>query len=457
MGMQIKKFRASSLQKAIEQVRRELGDNAIILQADSVAKPGPLGGTEMEVTAALDRKAMPPRFSVRVDDSGDQAFTQQKPKPMAWKELLTQPFGKKMQKTSKPKIQKQVNQVVNAAVQKEKEKPALPPLPTSGQNYSLKSYLDPLKKEIEDLRKTLEGGNEKSSRQPSVALLEAEINSLKKALTHYIQERTYERTDLSADLQRLISYWQEHGMSDRQIFGFLSQLEKEGVDLDQVNEATKIKNNLESHIKSANTIENPKQKIVALVGPTGVGKTTTIAKLAAFEKLKMNRRVALVTIDDYKIGGTDQLNHYARILEVPFVKIRSDLSLEEQIKTLDADTIFIDTFGISPRDDDKIQKLRKSLRFTDPLLQKRLELHLALPVAIPSGDVEGYIEGFSRLHPDFLLFTKWDETDNWGGMLASILMSERPVSFVGHGQEVPEDLSIFSSESFIDTVTATEN
>lgn len=467
--MQIKKYKAASLQKAIEQVRTELGDGAIILQADPI-KSGPFGKSGVEVTAALDRNDGPPRFRMKLEDedaerslvTSQSEESEQNKMKFGWNKLFGASKKKKEKQETKPVAKPEASEV-KEAVQKKLSEASRTKTNLNessvGQMYAVKSLVDPLQKELEGLKKSFKESlsQEKNQRLPSSAYLESEIQGLKKTLHSYITERKFEGTELPPYLKALHSYWQEHGMTEAQIWSFFSQFESHGVDLKSYTNENKYVSVLENRIREADTLSNPAQKIVVLVGPTGVGKTTTIAKLAAFEKLKLGRSVGFITIDDFKIGGTDQISHYARILDVPFIKSRSDVSLEEQCDLLGTDTIFIDTFGASPKDEEKISSLRKILRFQNPNLASRVEVHLALPASINSRDVDLYIDSYSRLKPNFLIFTKWDETDNWGGMLATILSSGRPVSFVGHGQEVPDDLSVFSSSSFVHTVTNVED
>lgn len=453
MGMQIKKFQASSLQKALEQIRAELGDGAIVLQADPI-KTGLFGRHGVEVTAAIDRKTMPARFEIQVDDEPSDSASQpsKKSKNKSWSSLFKGKSEKSDEKKNESADTKtnQIKNFVSQAVQTEKREEA----PGRGQLFAMKTFVDPLKEEIQQLKQQMKQERPKTQeRIPSSSYLESEIQDLKNAFKDFVIEQKLQDSELPAELKRLEVFWRDHGVTTKQIARFFSQLKEENRQFDD----EFLKSALQSKVKDSKVFESRAKKIKILVGPTGVGKTTTIAKLAAFEKLKLKRSVSLITIDDFKIGGTDQLGHYARILEAPFVKCRSDVSLEDQIKSVEADTIFIDTFGVSPKDDAKILKLRKALQLKDPELIARQELHLALPAGLASGDVDLFVESFSRMNPHYLLFTKWDETENWGGMLAAIMTSERPVSFVGHGQEVPDDISVFNSEQFIQTVTTWGN
>lgn len=465
MGMKIRKFKAPTLQKALEQIRQEMGDGAIILQADPI-KDGGFGRNAVEVTAATDKPEAIPRFNFKVtDDVGERDLAQSSSEKA--KGFISNIFKKKA-KAEKPENSKSfppiakpenLKRVLQAAKKNSSGSQTTDSSASPGQIYAFKSYIEPLQKEMANLKELMiaeHKRSEESPRAPSNAYIETELASLKKIFSNFINEQRFEEKDLPPNFKKLLNFWRDKGMSNRQIYGFFEKFEREGIQFDPQGSSQALKPLLSQSIREGRNTENPKQKIVTLVGPTGVGKTTTIAKLAAFEKLKLHRTAALVTIDDYKIGGTDQLAHFARILEIPFIKVRSDLSLEEQIKHLNVDTVFIDTYGIAPKDDKKMTELRKSLQFRDPTLLARQERHLVLPVGVASSDVDQIMDSFTRLAPQYLLFTKWDETENWGGMLACILESKTPVSFVGHGQEVPDDLSIFSRNSFIETIMGKE-
>lgn len=461
MGIQIKKFQAPTIQKALEQIRAELGDNAIILQTEPVRTTGVaklLHRNLVEVTAAIDRKELPPRFHATVSD--ESSHSSQSAEKKGWFKL-----GNLKVKNSSTPAKETTAQEVAAAVKqvakKAKEASAqvtkesdVTSETSLNQLYAMKTFVEPLQKEIETLKERLAKTTSKKGRVKDP--LEEEVQSLRRELFDFVNEQRFEKLDLHPYFRSLIQFWSNRGLTSKQIYSFLREAQKWGIDIQASCLSASPKgfaSALEGTIQEANVFEKPSRRIVILVGPTGVGKTTTIAKLAAFEKLKLQKTVTLVTVDDYKIGGTDQLAHYARILDVPFLKARSDRTLDEQIRLLPSDTIFIDTFGVSVSDQERIQNLSRLIRFQDEDAKARSEVHFVLPVGVSASDVPKLLDAFSELKPEYLLFTKWDETSNWGGMLWSILSSRKPVSFVGHGQNVPDDLALFSKRNFIETVT----
>lgn len=485
MGIQIKKFQAPTLQQAVEQVRQEMGDNAVILQTEQIKLTGKLGifGSKgVEVTAAIDRKEMPARFHATVDEA-ETAVADEKPGTLikkGFKGLLGGTSSKMKNQRMTP-----LDQVLSSTVSAEDMKKAVaakaakastasakatetPASNTGGttglldqnsvnQYYAVKTFVEPLQKELDALKAKLFKTETPAPKKKIKDPLEAEVQSLRQELQGFITEKRFENLKLPTYYRSLMRFWTERGMSNTQILSFFHEMEKfgenfDGSATDQV-AAEALSQALGSSIREANVLEKQQKRIVVLVGPTGVGKTTSIVKMAAFEKLKMKRRVAFLTVDDYKVGAIDQLHHYARILEVPFSKVRNDMSLEDQIKHIHADTIFIDTFGVSSKDADRIEALKRLISFKDAELASRIEIHLVLPVGIATTDVSNSLAQFAQLNPHFLLFTKWDETDNWGGMLSTILESKKPVSFICHGQSVPDDMALFSKQSFIETVT----
>jgi flagellar biosynthesis protein FlhF len=178
--------------------------------------------------------------------------------------------------------------------------------------------------------------------------------------------------------------------------------------------------------------------VVALIGPTGVGKTTTIAKLAAKLKLDENRRIGLVTIDTYRIAAVDQLKKYADIIGSPLRVVHTPEELREAVQQMrDCDFVLIDTAGRSPKDTLKLNELRTFLEAASPE-----EVHLVLSATADRGCVDLAIEKFSNVRVDKLIFTKLDEARHVGAVLGVVRSVRKPLSYVTTGQGVPADIEV---------------
>lgn len=178
--------------------------------------------------------------------------------------------------------------------------------------------------------------------------------------------------------------------------------------------------------------------IFALVGPTGVGKTTTIAKMAARCALKYGaREVALVTTDCYRIGGQEQLRSYARILGVPVRVARTHSELTDTLNDLlDRRFILIDTAGMNQRDMQLTEKFAL-LKQQSP----RVKTYLTLSANTQASGIDDIIKAFSHLNLSGCIVTKTDETSSLGGTLSALIRHRLPLAYVANGQQVPEDLS----------------
>ena len=180
--------------------------------------------------------------------------------------------------------------------------------------------------------------------------------------------------------------------------------------------------------------------IISLVGPTGMGKTTTAAKIAAWYSLRKNRRVALLSTDCYRIGATDQLRTYAKIMKLPCeVALRKkDLGLAVR-KHQDADMIIIDTAGKSPYDNHHIKELQNLF---SPMSDIRH--HLVISATTKKEDIRKIIETYSDLDIAGLVLSKLDETRTYATLCQLVAAAGIPVSFLATGQRVPEDFTVAS-------------
>ncbi len=177
-------------------------------------------------------------------------------------------------------------------------------------------------------------------------------------------------------------------------------------------------------------------KVVALVGPTGAGKTTTIAKLAAKAALGRRQKVALISVDTYRVGGEEQIRIFADIIGVPLIIVHKLENLAETVAGLEGYShIFIDTAGRSPRDVEALDELVRALRAIPGL-----ETHLTLPAGSTVRWIDGWVQRLGGLRLDRLLFTKVDEADELEELVRAPARHDIPVSYVTTGQRVPEDI-----------------
>ena len=182
--------------------------------------------------------------------------------------------------------------------------------------------------------------------------------------------------------------------------------------------------------------------LVALVGPTGVGKTTTIAKLAANYRLKQKHRVGLITVDTYRIAAVEQLRTYADIIDLPMEVVATPRDMRQAVARMaDLDLILMDTAGRSPRDEVKIQELRSLLCEAQPD-----EVHLVLSSVASAESLAKTAERFAAVGTTALLITKLDEASGLGNLLPLVRKSRLPLSYVTNGQNVPDDIEAADSQ-----------
>jgi len=183
-------------------------------------------------------------------------------------------------------------------------------------------------------------------------------------------------------------------------------------------------------------------QLVALVGPTGSGKTTTIAKLAARLE-ERGKNVGLVTIDGYRIAAVEQLKIYAGLLNVP---LKVALTPDELVTAINGfsskDVVFIDTAGHSQRDGRRLEELESFLGEG-----MRIENHLVLSAAADKDALDEAVRNFGRLPLSSLIFTKLDESVKPGVVISQNLKTGLPVAYCATGQKVPEDIESFSAKT----------
>jgi flagellar biosynthesis protein FlhF len=340
--MQIRTFKAATVHEALQQVKKELGPNAVILGNRRITVSPTR--TLIEITAAVEPE-------------------QQQPSPV------------KSSATSNLQVEEDLQEI----------KGLLSMLISSKGYFTQLQLQEPLAQVFHNL--LMRGLDEKHT-----------FIALKKAVSH-MNGAPLERKNIIA--------------------GFCQQL------LEKIAVATPFRD-----------IASSKPEIFTFVGPTGVGKTTTLAKLAAFLKVKRRFKVGVVSVDTYRIGAVDQLQTYADILDVPLLVAQTGSELQESIdKFGHMDVVLVDTVGKNYLQKQHVADLREIFSGCG-----KLQHFLVVSAAAKDEDLRQTIRQFRSFGIHSLIFSKIDETLTPGSMINQLVRFPYPISYVGTGQRVPEDL-----------------
>ncbi|MDT8370538.1 MAG: flagellar biosynthesis protein FlhF [Gammaproteobacteria bacterium] len=275
------------------------------------------------------------------------------------------------------------------------------------------------------------------SQEPTLVQMRKEISSLKDMLQTQLSDLAWKDMERSSPTQ--VQLLQRHLQMGVQV-----ELAKKLTS--QTNPADDLETAWRHSLGAlASQIDIPKTDIIntggitALVGPTGVGKTTTIAKIAARCALKHGaKNVALITTDCYRIGGQEQLRTYARILGVPVRVARTHEELNESLNDLlDRRFILIDTAGMNQRDMQLAEKFAVLKNQSH-----RIKNYLTLSATTQASVLNDIINAFSHLELSGCILTKTDETSSLGGAISALIRHQLPLAYECNGQQVPEDLSL---------------
>jgi len=227
----------------------------------------------------------------------------------------------------------------------------------------------------------------------------------------------------------------------------------EGATLDELR--SQLAENLAGMVKCSGSLRIKKNgpRIVAVVGPTGVGKTTTIAKIAAMYALNRRVSVAMVTMDNFRVGAVEQLKTYAKIMDLPLEVAGNSQELSKALaRHSDKDLILIDTAGRSPKDADRLDELKGYLE-----TQTGIDVYLCLSATTRSREIDQIIYTFGTLPVTKLLFTKLDESRSFGCIVDTCLKHKFPLSYFSTGQKVPEDIEVATSRKLAAMVVQESN
>ncbi|HIQ36395.1 MAG TPA: flagellar biosynthesis protein FlhF [Desulfocapsa sulfexigens] len=400
--MQVRIFESTDMASGLRMVKDDLGPDALILSTKTIrsGKFGVLGKKTLEITAAIDSE---------------------------WPHKKRVPSSRK----TNPTTHAEDPLTYNSAMQLNQEKPSVqnPEKPEIVTPTTVNEEQTDLQSEVNELKGMIRNLGQEILR----------INNSLPAST-IATEHNYSLTynnSLRSLQQRLLDY----GISI-DTAGTISEFAKESLTLDELSDPFKQQQFFEQSIQELIQVntdifkEEKRHHRVALVGPTGVGKTTTLAKIAAGHLATHSPNIGFITIDTYRIAAVEQLKVYGEIMNIPVEVVLSPEQLENALlKLRDKDLILIDTAGRSPQDSLCVDELVSFLR---PDLA--IEKHLVLSATTRENELFEAIKRFSVLGIDNTIITKIDECTTLGLLLDIQIREKTPYSYITNGQRVPEDI-----------------
>lgn len=398
------------MEDAISQIKRDLGKDAYILSRKKVVKRGKLKLFKVkmiEVTAAVDITKADP------DD-------------------ISSALVNKTYNHTNPQEEQQRKEDIFSKPGRQSPSPVSSPAREPGITVNKEAVVDLSDNKNEPLPLTLDV---------------AEIKKILRANTNGFESyKMFEGIFLELYLDLV-----ESGVERKLTEKFIHTLQCQ-TDADHIIDTRLIKKRLFNLLTSSISFPSPlkpeegKRKVVVIVGPTGSGKTTTIAKLCSYFKLMEDQKVALMTIDNYRIGAEAHLKTYANILDVPFYSIYNEREMRLGLdKLMDCELIFVDTTGRSPNDKKGLLIMEKHLSGI-PAGEKEVYLILSAPTKTP--DLYLAYEKFSIFEPGKFIFSKIDESLSLGNLFNLKMRTDIPTAYFTTGQRVPEDIEIAYPRKF---------
>lgn len=232
---------------------------------------------------------------------------------------------------------------------------------------------------------------------------------------------------------------------------------KKTISSEDLKDKYKIEKSLKDLLKSKIITCGPikkgmKKKIIMFIGPTGVGKTTTMAKLGAIYALREEYKVAFVTIDTYRIAATEQLKKYAGIMKIPIHVVNDPKAFKEVIDNEKSEMILIDTSGRSHKNELKISEIKN---YAD-MIEYDFEKILCVSANTKKNDLREIFKAFGKINFNSVIITKVDESSYIGSVIDVADKFNKPISYYTNGQEVPNDISVADPNKIVDMIISPE-
>lgn len=497
--MQIKSFKAPTLKEAMANVKSELGVDAVILHTNKIKKGGILGFHAkeiVEVIAAIEDEPVVKEQKPAMDTgAASEAVLQAAAAARASRNSAPEPqptgnftprnmvsqyqtagtieaishamaqntpsptFGEVL--ASVNRAQEQVEsgesasgtlpqQLSDQPVVNEQVAPVQPAVDVNSgveQPVVKEESAEPMKAAAESLTQdrdtetASEDATDLDVKEQEILDLQNQLEEMKSMLVEMSRNK-----DEAGGIPNLQRAMEDQGISQRVLEDMISKLN--GTEILAPQNSIKALKALEKYVRKAIRIANgitlysDKPKIVALIGPTGVGKTTTLAKIAAKFVLEEGAKVALITADTYRISAVEQLKTYSDILGLPLEIVYNPQALQEAIeKHKDKQLILLDTAGRSQYNAYQMKELSELLN-----IDADIEKHLVMSATTKTSDGLELLDNFSLCKPDRVIFTKVDETKTHGIILNILHRRKAALSYLTNGQSVPDDIEPASIE-----------
>ncbi|MGE0156629.1 MAG: flagellar biosynthesis protein FlhF [Geobacter sp.] len=439
--MLVKTFQAATMAEALRQVKAELGPDAMILSTKKEKQGGILGFFSkqvVKVTAAIDphRPAPPPPAVVRErperERTAKEEFENSMLAPLA-RELRE--LRERVEQLSRREEEQRQRQPEAPAAGEESGKPGevaginLNNIPRQDLEEIKKLLLNTLtRNQGGDVVQTVQwpdsGSGQPSQESPAMAVDGEEVTPLARELER--QGIDHEVMDkIIATINTLPAEQEEQSISGRLGAAFGRLIKFTGM--------LRLKKNA--------------PRIIALVGPTGVGKTTTTAKLAAMYALNRGSKVALVTMDIFRVGAVEQLKTYTKIMGIPLEVASTPKELERAVERhADCDLILVDTAGRSHKDTEKLDEMKVFLEGIQS------DIYLCLSATTKDRELEEILKRFSIFEVSKVVFTKLDECESFGCIVNLLLKANLQIAYFTTGQRVPEDIEVATSDKLAELI-----
>ncbi len=436
--METKKYRATSIVDAISRIKKELGPDALIVSTKKITK----SVTNPYVRDMVEVEAMPNNSVQLGSNSGvkPNMFQSDRLPSYSAKPAYQDSSDNNMEWQGFFETEKNNRKLSNRSLNKEAKIEAI------------LSSSKPKEKEVVKSRTTQNDDYKNVEQNEDWSLIKDELINIKDML--YFVTQSGLNNDFLNNYPETISIYTKlikFGITERCVqnlidssYKSLKESENSVDDLVQT-----IFDKILKDIKIKSIFGDESNRINAFVGPTGVGKTTTIAKLAALLSLKEKKKIGLISIDNYRIGAIEQLKAYASIIGIPCISAFTTKDLKEALnKMQNFDVVLIDTAGHSHLDSKKMQDLKKLIR-NDYGSETPISTHLVLSSTTSKATMNEAYNRFNILKSDSYIFTKIDETNLKGSVVEQIMDFGMPISYITNGQRVPEDIMKTSKKNIL--------